>query len=97
MATLTIDCETCEMRGTDACADCVVTFLCERDEQEAVVLDTGEQRVLHLLGREGLVPPLRHRTTSRSAVKAGQDGGGQSYRGSGSAPAELPLFRHRSA
>ena len=97
MATLTIDCETCEMRATDACADCIVTFLCERDEQEAVVLDAGEQRVLHLLGREGLVPPLRHRATCRSVGEAAQDGGGQSRRGPGAAPAELRLFAHRSA
>ncbi len=97
MATLTIDCETCEMRGTDACSDCIVTFLCERDEQEAVVLDVGEQRVLHLLGREGLVPPLRHRAARRSAPTVGQDGVGPSCRASGAAPAELLVFAHKSA
>ena len=30
---LTIDCDECRMQGTSACADCVVTFLCDTGER----------------------------------------------------------------
>ena len=59
---LTIDCDTCIMRDTDACADCVVTFLCEREPTEAVLLDLEELRALRRLADAGLAPQLRHRT-----------------------------------
>jgi hypothetical protein len=55
-----IDCGDCELQGTDACADCVVTFICSRQADEAVVVDVAEARALHLLGTAGLVPELRH-------------------------------------
>lgn len=57
---LTIDCDECSMQGTDACADCVVTFLCGRDARTAVVIDIAEARAVRLLGDAGLVPMLRH-------------------------------------
>ena len=60
MATLTIDCDGCTMQGTDVCSDCVVTFICDRAPDDAVVFDAAEERALRLLGRSGLVPPLRH-------------------------------------
>jgi hypothetical protein len=60
MATLTIDCDGCTMHGTDVCRDCVVTFICDRAPEDAVVFDAAEQRALRVLGRSGLVPPLRH-------------------------------------
>jgi hypothetical protein len=56
-----ISCTECVMEGTDACADCVVTFLCEREPDEAVVIDVEEARALRLLERGGLAPGLRHR------------------------------------
>jgi hypothetical protein len=56
-----ISCSDCVMEGTDACADCVVTFLCEREPDEAVVIDVEEARALRLLERGGLAPSLRHR------------------------------------
>ena len=56
-----ISCTDCVMEGTDACADCVVTFLCEREPGEAVVIDVEEARALRLLERGGLAPTLRHR------------------------------------
>ena len=56
-----ISCSECAMEGTDACADCVVTFLCEREPDEAVVIDVEEARALRLLERGGLAPTLRHR------------------------------------
>jgi hypothetical protein len=58
MASLTIDCDGCVMQGTSACQDCVVTFICDRPDG-AVVIDVSEERALRLLGRAGLVPPLR--------------------------------------
>lgn len=58
---LLISCADCMMQGTDACTDCVVTFLCERDPGEAVVIDVAEVRALRLLEAGGLAPALRHR------------------------------------
>ena len=61
-APLVIDCDTCVMRHTDACADCLVTFICEDDERPgAVVIDAAEARAVTLLTRAGLAPALRHR------------------------------------
>lgn len=59
--TLRIDCGECVMRGTEACSDCVVTFLCEREPDDAVIVDVSEIRALRLLERGGLAPALRHR------------------------------------
>ena len=61
MDTLTISCDECTMRSTAACEECVVTFICERDPDDAVVIDVAEARAIRMLGRSGLVPPLRHR------------------------------------
>ena len=58
---LRIDCDDCIGQGTDLCGDCVVTFLCEREPDEAVVIDVAEVRALRLLERGGLAPALRHR------------------------------------
>jgi hypothetical protein len=59
--TLTIDCAVCVMNHTSACDDCVVTFLCERDPDEAVVIDASQERAVRLLQRAGMVPALQHR------------------------------------
>jgi hypothetical protein len=48
------------MEGTSACADCVVTFLCEREPGDAVIIDVAEVRALRLLEEGGLAPALRH-------------------------------------
>jgi hypothetical protein len=56
-----IDCEECVMAGTEACADCVVTFILAREPGNAVVVDADEERALRALGAHGLVPRLRHR------------------------------------
>ena len=58
-ATVTIDCDCCELQGTDACDDCVVTFLLEREPDDAVVIDADEARAMRMLERAGLVPSLR--------------------------------------
>ncbi|HET9077269.1 MAG TPA: hypothetical protein VFN68_10065 [Acidimicrobiales bacterium] len=60
MSQFTISCDDCEMRSTAACDGCVVTFICEREPDDAIVIDVAEERALRLLGRAGLVPPLRH-------------------------------------
>jgi hypothetical protein len=58
---LTIDCDECSLQGTEACDDCVVTFLCgSAGSSTAVVIDMAEARAVRLLGDAGLVPALRH-------------------------------------
>ena len=49
------------MAGTDACDDCVVTFIVNREPGDALIVDAAEARALKMLGEEGLVPRLRHR------------------------------------
>jgi hypothetical protein len=56
-----ISCDECVMEGTSACRDCVVTFLCDREPGDAVIIDVVEARALRLLEQGGLVPALRHR------------------------------------
>jgi len=59
---LVIDCASCIMRDTEACADCLVTFLCDDDARGgAIVIDAAEARAATLLTRAGLAPALRHR------------------------------------
>ena len=58
---LRIDCADCALEGTGACADCVVTWLIERDDGGAVIIDVAEVRALRALQHGGLVPRLRHR------------------------------------
>ena len=57
---LTISCSDCEMQGTDACEDCVVSFIVGREPDDAVVIDAAEVRAVRLLVSAGLVPGLRH-------------------------------------
>ena len=58
---LRISCDECVMEGTPVCADCVVTYLCEREPDDAVIIDVVEARALRLLAQGGLAPALRHR------------------------------------
>lgn len=55
-----ISCDDCIMDGTDHCADCVVTFICEREPDDAIVIHAEEARAVRLLAEAGLVPHLRH-------------------------------------
>ena len=57
---LVIDCGDCVMQGTDACDDCLVTYVCSREPDDALVVDVAEIRALRLLSDSGLVPQLRH-------------------------------------
>jgi hypothetical protein len=61
---LTISCDGCTMRETSACDDCVVTFICSREPDEAVIIDAAEERAVRMLIRSGLVPRLRHVPTA---------------------------------
>ncbi|MGH9178902.1 MAG: hypothetical protein ACRD0N_10165 [Acidimicrobiales bacterium] len=61
---LTISCDDCVAQGTEACADCVVTFICDRQPDDAVIIDADEERAVRLLAGAGLVPALRHRRRS---------------------------------
>ena len=61
MKPLTISCDDCTMQHTSACDDCIVTFLCDREPDDAVVIDADEARALRMLNQAGLVPELRHR------------------------------------
>ncbi len=57
---LVIDCDTCVVQDEEICKECVVTFICNREPGEALVIDLAEERALRLLNKNGLVPPLRH-------------------------------------
>ncbi len=59
MDTITVACESCVMRETDACDDCVVTFLLGREPDDAVVIDADEARAMRLLEQAGLLPTLK--------------------------------------
>lgn len=64
-STISISCDDCELLHSDACADCVVSFVLGRDPDDAVVVDVAEARAIRMLGQAGLVPELRH---SRATV-----------------------------
>jgi hypothetical protein len=55
-----IDCDDCRMQGTTACGDCVVTFIVNREPDDAVIIDVAEARAVRMLSEAGLVPQLRH-------------------------------------
>lgn len=57
---LTISCDTCSHQGSAHCEDCLVTYLCDRPANTAVVLDLAEERAVRLLAEAGLVPTIEH-------------------------------------
>lgn len=57
---LVIDCDTCPVRHPDTCADCLVTFICSRQPDDALVIDVNDFRALGRLAEGGVVPPVRH-------------------------------------
>jgi hypothetical protein len=59
MPSLTIDCDQCTLQHTNACDDCLVTFLLDRDPDDAVVIDADEERAVRMLEGAGLVPNIR--------------------------------------
>ena len=54
------------MQGTEACDDCVVTFISGREPGDAIVIDVAEERAVRMLAEAGLVPSLRHQVRTRS-------------------------------
>lgn len=58
---LEVDCNDCVMKDTAACEDCLVTFICDRDPREAVIITIDELRSMRALSEGGLMPGLRHR------------------------------------
>jgi hypothetical protein len=62
-----IDCSECAMQASDVCADCVVTFVVNREPGDAVVIDVVEERAVRMLTRAGLLPELRHLPRTGSA------------------------------
>ena len=63
-----ISCDTCCMRGTATCADCVVTHVLAPASVESISFDDDEIRVVRLLVRAGMVPTLRHSETDAVAT-----------------------------
>lgn len=55
---VTIDCDTCTVRGI-GCGDCVVALLLGPPDG-VLTLGRGQARALGVLAGSGLVPPLRH-------------------------------------
>ena len=78
-----IGCDGCVMVTTNACSDCLVTYLCSSHtstsgtsdatantlEQSAVVLHLDEFRAIRSLQRAGLVPQNRHRALEHGALE----------------------------
>ena len=64
--TVSIDCGDCVMANTNACDDCVVSFIVNRQPGDAVVVDADAARALRLLGGAGLVPESRHRPRTKA-------------------------------
>lgn len=58
-ASLVIDCDMCAMAHTEACDDCVVSYLVGHVVGTPVVLDFEERRAYELLNDAGLVPASR--------------------------------------
>lgn len=59
-AVLRIDCDECALQATDACEDCVISFLLGAEASTPVVVDLAVVRAMRALDEGGLAPPLRH-------------------------------------
>lgn len=68
--TISISCDDCELQGTTACEDCLVSFVLGREPDDAVVVDADEARAMRMLSRAGLVPQLRHSGVDRDWLTA---------------------------
>jgi hypothetical protein len=68
--TISISCDDCSLQGTDACQDCLVSFVLGREPDDAVVVDVEEARAMRMLSRAGLVPRLRHSGADRDWLTA---------------------------
>ncbi len=57
---ISIDCDACIMAGTEACDDCVVSYIVNRDTGSCMIMDLDEVRAVRLLADSGLAPGLRY-------------------------------------
>ena len=55
---ISVSCDDCSLQATEACKDCLVTFLLG-EESDAVIVDVMEARAMRMLQRAGLLPDLR--------------------------------------
>ena len=46
--TIRIDCDDCTMQHTDACDDCIVSFICSREPGDAVIIEVDELSLIHI-------------------------------------------------
>jgi hypothetical protein len=60
-----ISCDDCRMQGTDACDDCVVSYILDKPEG-AVVFDAAEERAIRAMTTAGLLPEVRWRKRSEA-------------------------------
>lgn len=67
---LRIDCADCDHQDSPVCGDCLVTFLCEREDDGAVVVPLEEIRAVRLLQDRGLAPRNLHRSTGTARRRA---------------------------
>ena len=57
-----ISCDTCSMRHSEHCKDCVVQAVVEPSPRRGgIVVDADEERALRELARAGLIPEIRMR------------------------------------
>jgi hypothetical protein len=56
---ISISCDECTLQRTSACEDCLVSFVLDREPDDAVVIDAEEARAVRMLARGGLLPRLR--------------------------------------
>jgi hypothetical protein len=68
-----IDCDTCVMDGTAACADCVVTVLLGTGDGPVALIDE-EAAAISNLAEAGLVSPLRLVTRGDDGDRARRTG-----------------------
>jgi hypothetical protein len=64
-----ISCDDCRMQGTDACSDCVVSYILDKPEG-AVVFDAEQERAIREMSRAGLLPDVRWQ--ARNAEEAAE-------------------------
>lgn len=58
--TTTINCGDCVMAKTNHCDDCLVSFILDREPDDAVIIDAAEARAVRMLSRAGLLPEIKH-------------------------------------
>ena len=61
LSTVTISCDSCVMRASAHCADCVVTHVLAPAPHEPISFTDEEMVAVRLLARAGMVPTLLHR------------------------------------